>query len=84
MSTFIQRVIGFFTALITLISNFLGIGELCNRKVDDFRVTTYIRGDSIMYWGGELYEEDFDIITDAIIFECASFNSKGEVEYDEE
>lgn len=37
-----------------------------------------------MYWNGELYEEDFDIITDAIIFECATFNSKGEVEYDEE
>lgn len=37
-----------------------------------------------MYWGGELYEEDFDIITDAIIFECATFNNKGEVEYDEE
>lgn len=36
-----------------------------------------------MYWGGSLYEEDFDIITDAIIFECATFNSKGEVEYDE-
>ncbi len=83
MLTFIQRVIAYFTAIISIISSFFGIGGLCNRKVDDFKVTTYIRGDAIMYWGGELYEEDFDIITDVILFECASFNSKGEVEYDE-
>ena len=85
MLTFIKRVIGFFTALTTIITGFFGLnGSLCDRKVDNFKVTTYIRGDAIMYWGGELYEEDFDIITDAIIFECATFNSKGEVEYDEE
>lgn len=83
MLMFIQRIIAFFTAFVTIISSFLGIGNLSDRKVDDFKVTTYIRGDAIMYWGGELYDEDFDIITDAIIFECASFNSKGEVEYDE-
>ena len=85
MLTFIKRVIAFFTALVTVISSFLGIGDgLNNGKVDNFKVTTYIRGDAIMYWGGELYEEDFDIVTDAIIFECATFNNKGEVEYDEE
>lgn len=85
MLTFIQRVISFFTALSTLISGFLGIDcNIRDKKVDNFKVTTYIRGDAIMYWGGELYEEDFDIITDAIIFECATFNNKGEVEYDEE
>lgn len=85
MATFIQRVISFFTALFTIIANFFGIsGGLCDSKVDNFKVTTYIRGDAIMYWGGELYEEDFDIITDAIIFECATFNNKGEVEYDTE
>ena len=85
MITFIQRVLAFFTTIATIISSFLGInGSLIDKKVDDFRVTTYIRGDAIMHWGGELYEEDFNIVTDAIIFECASFNSKGEVEYDEE
>lgn len=85
MITFIHRVVSFFTALLMVISNFLGINiNLADKKVDDFKVTTYIRGDAIMYWGGELYEEDFDIITDAIIFECATFNNKGEVEYDEE
>ena len=85
MITFIHRVVSFFTALLMVISNFLGINiDLTDKKVDNFKVTTYIRGDAIMYWGGELYEEDFDIITDAIIFECATFNNKGEVEYDEE
>ena len=84
MLTFVQRIIAFFTALTSIISAFFGINGLCDKKVDDFRVTTYIRGDAIMYWGGELYEEDFDIITDAIIFECATFNNKGEVEYEEE
>ncbi len=85
MITFIQRVIGFFTALVTIISGFLGINVIpIEKKVDDFKVTTYIRSDAIMYWGGKLYEEDFNIITDVILFECATFNNKGEVEYDEE
>ncbi len=85
MLIFVQRVIGFFTAVVMVISNFLGINlNITDKKVDSFRVTTYIRGDALMYWGGELYEEDFDIVTDAIIFECATFNNKGEVEYDEE
>ena len=85
MIIFFKRVISFFTALLLVITNFLGISDgLSKGKVDDFKVTTYIRADAIMYWGGEVYEEDFDIVTDVIIFECASFNSKGEVEYDEE
>ena len=85
MITFFQRVITFFTALATVIAGFFGLsGKLCETRVDSFRVTTYIRGDALMYWGGEVYEEDFDIVTDAIIFECATFNNKGEVEYDEE
>lgn len=84
MIIFIQRILGFLTAVITAITGFFGVeGSICDKKVDDFRVTTYIRGDAIMYWGGGVYEEDFDIITDVIIFECATFNSKGEVEYDE-
>ncbi len=85
MRIFLQRIVVFFTAIVMIISNFLGINlNLFDKKSDNFRVTTYIRGDAVMYWGGELYGEDFDIVTDAIIFECATFNSKGEVEYDEE
>ena len=85
MITFFKRVLSFFTALLTIVSSFLGISDGLNSgKVDDFKVTTYIRGDAVMYWGGEVYAEDFDIVTDAIIFECATFNNKGEVQYDEE
>ena len=85
MFPLIKRLIAFMSSLIIIISNFLGInGSVVDKKVDNFKVTTYIRGDAILYWGGSLYEEDFDIVTDAIIFECATFNNKGEVIYDEE
>lgn len=85
MVTFIKRIIAFFSTVVAVVSAFFGIdGNVLDKKVDDFRVTTYIRGDAIMNWGGILYEEDFDIVTDVIIFECASFNNKGEVEYDED
>lgn len=85
MIIFAKRVIAFFVSLVTVVTNFLGMNvNLPKEKADDFKVTTYIRGDVLMYWGGNVYEEDFDIITDAIIFECATFNNKGEVEYDEE
>lgn len=84
MATFFKRVIGFFTALLTVIFGFFGYDDgICAEKAESFKVTTYIRGDAIMYWGGEVYSEDFDIVTDVIIFECATFNNKGEVEYDE-
>ncbi len=83
--TLIQRVISVLMAVFTMISGFFGVDEpVVDKKVNDFRVTTYIRGDALMYWGDVLYEEDFDIVTDVILFECATFNSKGEVEYDEE
>lgn len=85
MIIFAKRVIAFFVSLITVVTNFLGMNvNLKEEKADDFKVTTYIRGDVLMYWGGSVYEKDFDIITDAIIFECATFNNKGEVEYDDE
>ncbi len=84
MIVFIERIIAFFMSLAIIIANFLGIsGGICNRKVDDFRVTTYIRGDYVQS-EGSLYAEDFDIVTDVILFECAFFSSEGEVIYDKE
>lgn len=50
-------------------------------KVENFRVVAYIRGEWVQS-PESLHPEDFDIITDVILFECASFNSKGEVIYD--
>ncbi len=79
MAVFFEQVVAFFTSLVLIITNFLGIGgNPFAEKTENFRVTTYIRGE---YCQDEssLYPEDFDIVTDVILFECASFNSEGEV-----
>ncbi len=79
----LNRIIAFFTALITLITNFLGISpDNIIKKVDNFKVTTYIRGDYIQN-PDSLYAEDFDIVTHVILFECASFDNEGIVNVDE-
>jgi len=79
MATFISQIVSFFTSLALIISNFLGITSLpFIEKAENFKVTTYVRGEYIQS-ENSLYSEDFDIITDVILFECASFNSEGEV-----
>lgn len=79
MTVFIKQIISFFTSILLVVSNFLGISSVpFTEKVDDFRVTTYIRGEYVQS-ESSLYPEDFDIVTDVILFECASFNSEGEV-----
>lgn len=84
MVVFFEQVIAFFTSLTLIITNFLGISANSSaKKVDDFKVTTYVRGEYIQS-PENLYAEDFDIVTDAILFECASFTSEGEVVYDEQ
>lgn len=82
MFMFIERLVSIITALISLITGFLGIGGV-DKKVDDFKVTAYIRGDYVQK-ETDLYYEDFDIVTDVILFECASFDNKGNVVYDKE
>lgn len=83
MFAFVDRIVAFFTALITIVTGFWGFdSSFLNGKVDDFKVTTYIRGDYIQS-ENSLCSEDFEIVTDVILFECASFNSDGEVIYDE-
>lgn len=75
----VNRIFAILTALITLISNFFGISpDKDVQKVDDFKVTTYIRGDYVQS-PDSLYPEDFDIITHVILFECASFDNNGNV-----
>lgn len=81
MTTFIGRIIAFFTAVISLITGLLGI-DGCSDKVDSFKVTTYIRCDYVQS-EDSLNGEDFDIITDAILFESASFDNAGNIIYDE-
>ena len=41
-------------------------------------MTSYVTANSVQDIG-RLYSEDFDIITDVILFGCASFDSTGEV-----
>lgn len=53
------------------------------QKAKDFRVTAYVRG-AFIQSDEALHPEDFDIITDVILFECASFNNKGEIVYDKD
>ena len=84
MVGFFKRIIALFTTVIIIVSCFSGCGEkTSDRTIDDFKVTTYIRGDYVLS-EDSLYSEDFDIVTDVILFECASFNNAGEVIYDKE
>lgn len=78
MAAIIQIILRFTTCVIAFFTRtFRSEG-----KAEKFKVTSYIRGDCV-HSAADLNSEDFDIITDLIIFECATFNSKGEVEYDE-
>lgn len=83
MSVFFSQVVAFFISVVLVVTGFFGINiDMSDKKVDDFKVTTYVRGDYIQS-PDSLYAEDFDIVTDVILFECASFTSAGEVVYDE-
>ena len=71
-------------AIITLVLNFFGISsEKPVEKVENFRVTTYIRGDAAQN-PDSIHAEDFDIVTDVIVFECATFDNKGNVNVETE
>ena len=77
-----NRIIAMLTAVFTLFTSLLGISpDKIVKKADNFRVTTYIRGDYVQS-PDHLCAEDFDIITHAILFECASFDSDGNVNVD--
>lgn len=79
MFAFIERVMAFLTAFFTLLTSLFGVGGDCvDRKAENFRVTTYIVSDYVQL-EGSIHTEDFDIVTDAILFGCASFDSDGNV-----
>lgn len=52
-------------------------------KDNKFRVTSYVIADRVQQ-AENLHSEDFDIITDVILFGCAVFNSAGEVNTDKD
>ena len=84
MGIFIERIVAFFSSLSIIIANLLGISynPMVN-KVENFRVTTYVIATQ-SYNENALHPEDFDIVTDAILFGCARFDSEGNINCDED
>ncbi len=80
--TFIKSIIAFMTAVVSLITGFLGIDMNPEDNIDkEFRVKSYIICDRIQE-PSSLCSEDFDIITDVILFGVATFDNKGNVTVD--
>lgn len=80
----LKSIFSVITALVTVILNFFGIGSNTPvEKVENFRVTAYIRGDFAQN-PDSICAEDFDIITDIIVFECATFDNEGNVNVEKE
>ncbi len=78
----IKRFFLVFMTVVLLVSSFGGCAKEVEKEevkpVGDFKVVAYIRGDYIQE-DDNLYADDFDIITHIILFECASFDSTGQV-----
>lgn len=84
MGILIERIVAFFSSLVIIFSNLLGISNpSLLKKTENFRVTTYIIS-TYSYSEESLHPEDFDIITDTILFGCATFDSEGKVHCDED
>ena len=80
---FIKRVVAFFTAVLSILSGFLGFGSVRTDKADPFRVSTYVVADYVQDINS-LHSEDFDIITDVIVFGTATFDNEGNVQIKEQ
>lgn len=74
----IERIVAYFMAIFNLISGFFGISKPPEAKVENFRVSMYVVSDRILA-ENSVHSEDFDIITDVILFGCATFDEKGEI-----
>ncbi len=77
----IKKFFTLFVALVLVLTSFTGCSNSGTddvKKVDEFKVVAYIRGDYVQE-ENTLNAADFDIITHVILFECASFNSEGQV-----
>ncbi|MBR3948508.1 MAG: glycoside hydrolase family 18 protein [Clostridia bacterium] len=80
----IERIVAYIMAVINLITGFFGIDKPVEKtKVENFRVTSYVIADRIQN-EASICTEDFDIITDVIIFGCATFDSKGKITVQED
>lgn len=80
--TFFKSIIAIITAIVTLLSGHLGIDKGTDTPTDEpFKVKSYIICDRILD-PASLCSEDFDIITDIILFGVATFDTKGNVTLD--
>jgi len=75
----ITKITASFSVIITFILNLFGISG----KAEDFRVTSYIVADTVTS-SESLHSEDFDIITDVILFGFATFDTEGIVNINDE
>lgn len=75
---FFKRLTATFTAILTILLNFLGITNPFVQPVKDFKVVSYVVADRV-HDMDSLCSEDFDIITDVILFGCATFDKEGNV-----
>lgn len=82
MNNNFKKIFSLLLALIISVSSFSACSKNDKtnsiKKADNFKVTAYIRGDYVQD-KNSLTPEDFDIITNVILFECASFNNEGQV-----
>lgn len=78
----IQRVIATLLAFISLLSATITKGGSAQQD-ETFRVTSYVVASTVQD-KSRLYPEDFDIITDVILFGCANFDAQGEVTIDKD
>ena len=80
----LKRAIAFISSVVSLLTGYFGIsGTGVHKKLDDFRVTSYVVADYIQNIEA-LHSEDFDIITDAIIFGAVTFDSEGNINVQKE
>lgn len=77
--TNLTKITAAFTSIIIFILSLFGMAG----KSQNFRVTTYLIADRVTS-EESLHSEDFDIITDVILFGCATFDQKGNVNLNKE
>ncbi len=78
---FFKSIIAIITAIFTLVSGYLGIEKKPENTDEAFKVKSYVICDRVLD-KANIHSEDFDIITDVILFGVATFDNKGNVTVD--
>lgn len=75
-----ERIVSLVLSIIMALLNALGIGV---KPAEEFHVTTYLIASNVTS-EESIHPEDFDIITDVIVFGSATFDAEGQVHEDEQ